>query len=167
MVEDEMRPGEERAGIDPAAMPGDAGVCFIGHVSTPWMTREECPKNLRQARERAAGQAGAGFAVKVDEAFRAGLAGIAKGDRIIVLYWMHRARRDLVVQAPRHAEHPTGVFALRSPVRPNPIAMAVVEVLGIDQRLGVLDIDAIDCINGTPLIDIKPWLASIDVPPDT
>ena len=159
-----MRPGEERAGIDPAEMPGDAGVCFIGHISTPWATRDDCPKNLRQARERAKGQDGAGFTVKVDAAFRAGLEGVEAGDWIIVLYWMHRARRDLVVQAPRHADHVSGVFSLRSPVRPNPIAMAVVKVLGIDRRQGILNIDAIDCMNGTPLVDIKPWLPAIDAP---
>jgi tRNA (Thr-GGU) A37 N-methylase len=56
------------------------------------------------------------------------------------------------------------VFALRSPVRPNPIALAVVRVLGVDQERGLVGIDAIDCLDGTPLIDIKPWLASIDGP---
>ncbi len=164
MVEDELRPGEERAGIDPAEMPGDAAVCFIGHLSTPWASREDCPKNLRQAREKARAMEGTRFAIRVDAAFRAGLQGIEAGDWIVVLYWMHQARRDLVVQAPRHADHVSGVFSLRSPVRPNPIAMAVVKVLAIDRPLGILDIDAIDCMNGTPLIDIKPWLPAIDAP---
>jgi tRNA-Thr(GGU) m(6)t(6)A37 methyltransferase TsaA len=101
----------------------------------------------------------------VDEPFRQGLEGLEAGGAVIALYWMHEARRDLIVQAPRHAEKSRGVFALRSPVRPNPVALAVVRVLGIDRRAGILDIDAADCLDGTPLIDLKPWLESIDIPP--
>ena len=164
MVEDDERPGEERLDADPAIMPADAGVVFIGRVRSPWTTRAECPRNLHQARERAAGLAGAGFCLEVDGLFRNGLRGVAAGDQVIALYWMHQARRDLIVQAPRHASQPRGVFALRSPVRPNPIALAVVQVLGVDQERGLVGIDAIDCLDGTPLIDIKPWLASIDGP---
>ena len=55
-----------------------------------------------------------------------------------------------------------GTFALRSPARPNPVALAVVKLLDVDQASGVVRIDAIDCVDGTPLIDLKPWFASID-----
>jgi tRNA (adenine37-N6)-methyltransferase len=164
MVEDDERPGEERLDVDPACMAADAAVVFIGRARSPWTTRSDCPHNLRQARERAAGLTGTAFRLEVDAPYRKGLKGLAADDRIIALYWMHQARRDLVVQAPRHADETRGVFALRSPVRPNPIAMAVVKVLDVDRQAGVIAIDAIDCLDGTPLIDIKPWLAGVDAP---
>jgi tRNA (adenine37-N6)-methyltransferase len=58
------------------------------------------------------------------------------------------------------------VFGLRSPLRPNPIALAVVRLLGIDAATGRIEIDAIDCLDGTPLLDIKPYLPSVDAVPD-
>jgi tRNA (Thr-GGU) A37 N-methylase len=78
---------------------------------------------------------------------------------------MDKSPRNIAVQNPRHTEGTRGTFALRSPARPNPIAMAVVILQGIDCATGVLTIDAADCYDGTPLLDIKPWLATIDTPP--
>jgi tRNA (Thr-GGU) A37 N-methylase len=77
---------------------------------------------------------------------------------------MHRSRRDLVLQAPRHYAVARGTFALRSPARPNPIAMSVVRLLRVDgNRLSVV---GLDCLDGTPLLDIKPYFASTDAAPD-
>jgi tRNA (adenine37-N6)-methyltransferase len=88
-----------------------------------------------------------------DERWRAPLSNIADYRRIQVLYWVHLARRDLVLQTPSGAET-TGTFALRSPVRPNPIASSIVELIAID---GVrLAVRGLDCVDGTPLIDLKP-----------
>lgn len=167
MVEDDMREGEVRLARDPAEMVPDAGVVFIGRMRTPWASRDDCPRNLRQARERAAGMAGARFWLEIDQPYRAGLAGLEVGEAVIALYWMHLARRDLIVQAPRHADAVVkGTFALRSPVRPNPVALAAVRALDIDPQAGLIEIDAIDCVDGTPLIDVKPWIAGVDVPRD-
>ena len=80
-----------------------------------------------------------------------------------LLYWVDRGERDLIVQTPAHADGPRGTFALRSPVRPNPIALATVLITGIDGA--VVEIDAIDAFDGTPLLDIKPWIETVDVPP--
>ena len=77
---------------------------------------------------------------------------------------MNQARRDLIQQVPAHLGQPRGTFALRSPVRPNPIALAAVELLGIDGT--TLKVRNVDCIDGTPLLDIKPYFASIDSFPD-
>ena len=71
-----------------------------------------------------------------------------------VLYWMDRSRRDLVIQVPRHSGKVLGTFALRSPVRPNPIASSVVRLLRIDGT--TLHVRGLDCIDGTPLIALKP-----------
>jgi tRNA (adenine37-N6)-methyltransferase len=67
----------------------------------------------------------------VDERWRAALTDLADHPRIQVLYWMHRARRDLVLQTPMRTGQTTGSFALRSPVRPNPIASSIVDLVAI------------------------------------
>ncbi|WP_102225914.1 SAM-dependent methyltransferase [Acidimangrovimonas sediminis] len=154
----ETRAGEVELDFDPGAE-ADAGIAFIGRLRTPW-SRGDCPKNLRQARER-----GGDFRVEVDPPYRPGLKGIEPGARVMLLYWMDAARRDLIVQAPAHADGPRGTFALRSPVRPNPVSLGAVTVLSIDVAAGVLRVDALDCFDGTPLVDIKPWIETVDVPP--
>jgi tRNA (Thr-GGU) A37 N-methylase len=73
---------------------------------------------------------------------------------------MHQARRDLIQQVPAYLGHARGTFALRSPVRPNPISLGVVEVVGVEG--GTLVVRKIDCVDGTPLVDIKPYFASTD-----
>ena len=154
------RDGEVALPFDPSVGPGDAPVVFIGHLETPWRTRADCPRNLRQARER-----GGGAVIELAPDWRAGLKDIEAHTHIVVLYWMDEARRDLIVQTPRHRETPAGVFAIRSPVRPNPIGLAVVRLLAVDHATGRLAIDAIDARSGTPVIDIKPWLQGVDIPP--
>lgn len=160
MANDEQRPGEIEASVDPALVAGDATLVFIGRAETPWIDRDECPRNLRQARER-----GGEFKVWIDQPWRAGLKDLAAGDPVIVLYWMDKASRNLVIQSPRHSSSTRGVFSLRSPVRPNPIALAAVRILGVDPESGRIDVDALDCLNGTPVLDIKPWIESVDIPP--
>jgi tRNA (Thr-GGU) A37 N-methylase len=76
---------------------------------------------------------------------------------------MDKARRDLIEQVPAHLGRPRGTFAVRSPVRPNPIALAVVEILGVEGATVI--VRSLDCIDGTPLLDIKPYFASIDSVP--
>ena len=161
MIGDETRPGEIAAAIDPAEAAEDARLIFIGRVHSPWRERAACPKNLREARER-----GEPATIRIDPPWRAGLAGLDAGCHVVLLYWMDRARRDLIVQKPKHTEGPRGVFSLRSPIRPNPIALAVVRVLALDAAQGTLEIDAIDCLDGTPLLDVRPYIPSIDVAPD-
>lgn len=152
-----LRPGEVVAqGLAPADGPA---LRVIGHVRSPWGPGN-CPKNLTRARE-----GGQGAFLEIAPAFAPALAGLAVGDAVIVLYWMHEARRDLLVQAPAHAPAPCGTFALRSPSRPNPIALATVRITALEAAAGRVEIDAIDCFDGTPLLDIKPWRPGIDVPP--
>ncbi|MDD7972498.1 SAM-dependent methyltransferase [Roseinatronobacter alkalisoli] len=147
------RPGEQRLDA-PFAM--HAEITFIGHIESDW-SLEDCPRNIGQARE-----AGKPARLWVEPQFRAGLDGIVTGDVLVLLYWMDRAPRDLIRQKPRHRDTPTGTFNLRSPARPNPIGMGVVRVLELDIDAGRITIDAIDTINGTPLIDIKPHIPRVD-----
>ncbi|MYZ47096.1 tRNA (N6-threonylcarbamoyladenosine(37)-N6)-methyltransferase TrmO [Propylenella binzhouense] len=159
-MDDQVREGEIALPFDPAECADDAALVFIGRARTPWRARGECPHNPREARER-----GGDAVLEIDAPWRPGLRDIKAGDRIIVLYWMDKARRDLVVQVPRHRGLPVGTFSLRSPVRPNPIALSVTTVLSSDPDAGILRVGMLDCLDGTPLLDIKPWLESIDVPP--
>ena len=70
------------------------------------------------------------------------------------------------MQKPRHATGPSGTFALRSPARPNPIGLHVAKLVSLDREAGLLTLDAIDALDGTPVIDLKPYFASIDSFPD-
>jgi tRNA-Thr(GGU) m(6)t(6)A37 methyltransferase TsaA len=146
---DAIRPGEVAVEL-PGAF--DAGLYFIGRIHTPWMRRGDCPKNARES--------DAMCTIALDPRYAAGLKDIETCSHLLVLYWMHQARRDLVVQAPRHYATERGTFALRSPVRPNPIAASVVALLSVDGLK--LSVRGLDCIDGTPLLDLKPYFASTD-----
>jgi tRNA-Thr(GGU) m(6)t(6)A37 methyltransferase TsaA len=124
----------------------DAGVYFIGRIRTPWLARRDCPRRGTLD--------GPICTIEVDERWREALTGIEAHPRIQVLYWMHEARRDLVLQRPGSTGLIYATFALRSPVRPNPIASSVVALV---ERSGtILRVRGLDCLDGTPLIDLKP-----------
>lgn len=148
------RPGEIAIDFEPQ---NHAQLHFIGRVRTPWKTLDDCPKNTAARRDVDA-------RLELDALFAPGLKDLNLLSHIIVLYWLDQSRRDLIVQAPSHAPEPRGTFALRSPVRPNPIGLAVAEVRGVDGT--IVHIRNIDCVDGTPLIDIKPYFASTDSVPD-
>lgn len=157
----ETREGEVRLAADPAGMAGDDHVVFLGLIRSPWKTRQDCPKNMAAARE-----AKMPAQVLIDEPFRQGLAGLERASHVVVLTWLHHSPRDLIVQKPRHAATASGVFALRSPARPNPVGLHIARLVSLDAVAGTLHIDAIDVLDGTPVIDLKPYLASIDAFPD-
>lgn len=125
----------------------DAGVWFIGRIRTPWTDRSECPRG---------GDAEAGplCTIELAEPWVPALQGIAEKARLQVLYWMHLARRDAVRQNPGFSDRSIGTFAIRSPLRPNPIASSIVRLIAVDGP--VLTVRGLDCIDGTPLIDLKP-----------
>ena len=134
----------------------DASLYFIGRIRTPWKRRQDCPKNARQS--------DAVCTVELDPRWLKALTGLDGVSHVLLLYWMDKARRDLVLQAPRHYAERRGTFALRSPARPNPIAVSVARLVGIDgNKLAVV---GLDCLDNTPLIDIKPYFASTDSVPD-
>jgi tRNA-Thr(GGU) m(6)t(6)A37 methyltransferase TsaA len=157
----EKRDGEERMDVDPAAKPEDGHIVFIGRVASAWTKREDCPRNMRAARET-----GKPASVVIDAPYRSGLRGLETASHVIVLTWLHHSPRDLIVQKPRHATEAKGVFALRSPVRPNPVGLHVVRLVSLDVEKGKLELEAIDALDGTPVIDLKPYFASVDAVPD-
>src|SRR6476646_11210514 len=134
----------------------DARLYFIGRIRTPWKERKDCPKNARESE--------AVCIVDVDPRWREGLKDIETCSHLVLLYWMDKAPRNLVLQVPGHYGSQHGTFALRSPARPNPIAMSVVKLLGVAE--GSLTVSGLDCLDGTPLLDIKPYFASTDSVPE-
>lgn len=151
-----IREGEVAISL-PAAF--DAQLYFIGRIRTPWTRRDDCPRNASQARER-----GEVCRIELDPRYQAALKDVAGCSHLIVLYWMNEARRDLVQQRPRHVSEPRGTFALRSPVRPNPVALSVVKLLQVEGT--TLSVVGLDCLDNTPLIDIKPYFPSTDAVPE-
>jgi tRNA-Thr(GGU) m(6)t(6)A37 methyltransferase TsaA len=89
-----------------------------------------------------------------------GLQGIEPGDELLILTWLDRADRDVLVVHPRGdaARPPAGVFTTRSPHRPNPIGLHRVEVLSIEG--GRIKVNNLEALDGTPIIDVKPVLSA-------
>lgn len=141
--EDEIR-AAERAIEWPEAT--DVGLIFIGRIRSPWTSRMDCPRQGRYD--------GPTCRIEVFEPWVEALEGISDYERLEVLYWLHRSRRDLVLQSPRDDGTTRGTFALRSPVRPNPIGTSIVKLIGVEGT--TLLVRGLDCLDGTPLLDIKP-----------
>jgi tRNA-Thr(GGU) m(6)t(6)A37 methyltransferase TsaA len=101
--------------------------------------------------------------LEIEPAFRPGLDGLTAGQDILLLTWLHQARRDVLAVHPRDdlSQQLAGVFATRSPDRPNPIGLHRVTVLGIEAN-GSLRVGPLEAIDGTPVIDIKPVLSRGD-----
>ncbi len=139
----ELRPGEMAVAMPPVT---DAGLVFIGRIRTPWTDRLLCPRQGRPD--------GPLCTIELFEPWIGGLDGVAAYPRLEVLYWLHESRRDIVHQSPKSDGVARGVFSLRSPVRPNPIGTQIVTVERIEGA--VLHVRGLDCLDGTPLIDLKP-----------
>jgi tRNA (adenine37-N6)-methyltransferase len=109
-----------------------------------------------------------GFIVRIDEPFRDALTGLDGFSHISVLWWFHlldapEYRQVVLVEQPyRDAPDQIGVFATRSPVRPNPLALTPVPLLSVDVDAGIVRIGFIDAEVGSPVLDIKPYHPSVD-----
>jgi tRNA (adenine37-N6)-methyltransferase len=141
--ENEIRRGETAVTPQP---PTDAGLVFIGRIHTPWTSRMEAPRQGRAD--------GPICRIEVFEPWVTALDSLENYPRIEVLYWLHQSRRDLVMQSPRNDGVVRGTFSLRSPARPNPIGTSIAELVRIDG--GMLFVRGLDCLDGTPLLDLKP-----------
>jgi tRNA (adenine37-N6)-methyltransferase len=124
----------------------DAGLIFIGLIRTPWTSRLDCPRQGRRD--------GPVCQIEVHAPWAEALDGIEGYESLEILYWLHESRRDLVRQSPASDGETRGTFALRSPVRPNPIGTALVSL--VSREGPVLSVRGLDCLDGTPLIDLKP-----------
>lgn len=127
--------------------PADLRLAPIGHVESALTARADAP---RQADEGAPPAR-----LAIDAEHRPAMEGIRPGDRIVVLTWLHQADRSTLTTRPRDDPHrpPVGVFATRSPDRPNPIGLHEVEVTAVDEH-GIV-VDALEAVDGTPVLDVK------------
>lgn len=141
--ESEIRAGEITVVPPPAT---DAGLVFIGSIRTPWTSRLETPRQGRKD--------GPVCRIEIFEPWRAALDGITEYEELEVIYWLHLSRRDLVRQSPANDGRSRGTFSLRSPVRPNPIGTSIVKLVGVEDATVL--VRGLDCLDGTPLIDLKP-----------
>ncbi|MBX3520984.1 MAG: tRNA (N6-threonylcarbamoyladenosine(37)-N6)-methyltransferase TrmO [Xanthobacteraceae bacterium] len=140
---DEIRAGEVAVEAPEA---NDAGIVFIGRIHTPWRDRMECPRQGRQD--------GPVCRIEIFEPWVAGLRGVEKYAQLEVLYWLDKSRRDLVAQSPKSNGEIHGVFSLRTPVRPNPIGTSLVKFERVEGNS--VYVRGLDCLDGTPLVDLKP-----------
>lgn len=141
--ENEIRDSE--VAVPPFAV-ADAGLVFIGVIRTPWQSRMETPRQGRLD--------GPVCRIEIFPPWEAALDGITRYGKLEVLYWLHLSRRDLVRQSPANDGVSRGTFSLRSPVRPNPIGTSVVALVGVSGN--ILEVRGLDCLDGTPLLDLKP-----------
>jgi tRNA-Thr(GGU) m(6)t(6)A37 methyltransferase TsaA len=122
----------------------------VGRVDSPLVDHDEAPLQ---------GDEGAPDAWLVfDDTVADGLRDLRAGDEVLVLTWLDRARRDVLLVHPRGdlSRAATGVFGTRSPDRPNPIGLHRVTILAVDDsRMQVSNLEA---LNGTPVLDVKPVL---------
>lgn len=144
--EDSIRPGEVAIEAPEAPAVADAGLVFIGRIHTPWKTRASCPRQGRLD--------GPLCRIELFHPWGMGLAEIERHERIEVLYWLDRSRRDILMQSPASDGRTRGVFSLRSPVRPNPIGTSIVRLERVEGM--VLLVRGLDCLDRTPLLDLKP-----------
>ncbi|MCO5093308.1 tRNA (N6-threonylcarbamoyladenosine(37)-N6)-methyltransferase TrmO [Bosea sp. (in: a-proteobacteria)] len=124
----------------------DAGLVFIGTIRTPWTSRLTCPRQGRAD--------GPICRIELFPPWDEALEGVERFARLEVLYWLDQSRRDLVRQSPANNGETHGTFALRTPVRPNPIGTSIVTLVAREGR--VLCVRGLDCLDETPLLDIKP-----------
>jgi len=124
----------------------------IGAIHSPFKEKVETP--IQPFRSRAIGE------IKVFEEFAEGLQDIEKFSHIIILYLFHKSNGFNLLVKPFMDNDLRGLFATRHPARPNPIGLSVVELIG--RKGSTLRVKGIDVIDGTPLLDIKPFVPAFD-----
>lgn len=126
----------------------------IGFVCSPYKSAEEIPKGLGTKHEAVG-------VLKILPEFEPGLTDIEGFSHLFIIWEFDRAKGFELLGTPPSDNRPHGVFATRSPRRPNPIGLTVVEVLGREGPL--LHVRGLDMLDGTPILDIKPYLSSVPV----
>jgi tRNA-Thr(GGU) m(6)t(6)A37 methyltransferase TsaA len=144
-------------------MAGDAGktvaVPVIGRARTPWSRREDAP---HQPVASPATEA----VLEIAPAYRPGLADLASFDRVWIVFHFDRSRGWAATVKPPRGGLKRGVFATRAPNRPSQIGLTCAELVGVDVDAGLVRIRGVDLLDGTPVLDLKPYVPLIDAWPD-
>ena len=106
------------------------------------------------------GAAGVQGRIELEPAYVDGLQDLDGFSHVVLIYHLHRAKKPRMVVTPFLDTKPRGLFATRAPTRPNPIGLSVVRLLAIEGN--VLRIENVDILDGTPLLDIKPYIPDIE-----
>lgn len=125
----------------------------IGIISTPFKNRSEAPRQTVYSD-------GAKGKIKIFGEYIKGLKGIEKYKYLILIFYFHRSKGYNLLTVPPHSNEEKGVFATRSPNRPNPLGFSVVKLLKVGPNY--LEVENVDMVDGTPIIDIKPYVNSLD-----
>ncbi|ODS36091.1 tRNA-Thr(GGU) m(6)t(6)A37 methyltransferase TsaA [Candidatus Altiarchaeales archaeon WOR_SM1_SCG] len=123
----------------------------IGVIHSPYKNIEDAP---RQGKTEDTSR------IEIFETYKEGLKDVKAWKHLIILYWLGKAKRDTLLTLSPFDSKIHGVFAVRSPHRPNPIGLAVVDL--IDIKDNILEVSGMDAVDGTEVIDIKPYYAKID-----
>jgi len=126
----------------------------IGHVRSRYKKSGDAPRQGRLSDTVSE--------VIIEPAYSDGLLDLEKRKHLFILCWFDRADRSRLRATPPGKVAESGVFSIRSPDRPNPVAICLVDLLGIDN--GVLRVRGLDALDGTPVIDIKPFFTDLDSP---
>lgn len=120
---------------------------IIGMLHGDIVSRDDAPKNYSESNRVGT--------IEVFSQYTEGLEGIVPGQTIVVLFWLHEARRDILKVHPRgdKSRNQRGVFTTRSPIRPNPIAISELKVLAVKDNF--IEVSRLDILDGTPIVDIK------------
>jgi len=129
---------------------------FIGLIETPYHSIEECPRNIQPN--------GPECRLILNQEYIDGMLGLSEGHEILILYWFEKVNRDSLRQNSRRTGEYAGVFALRTPHRPNPVGVAVTKIERVEGN--VIIVRGLDCLNGTYLIDIKPAMVAESINSD-
>lgn len=121
----------------------------IGQIRTPYQAIDQCPRNVEDD--------GPSCKIILDNDLTDGLFGLAAGDRILVLYWLGKSDFSKLRRLSRKTSELKGIFALRTPQRPNPIGAAIVSITEIHKN--EITVKGLDCLDKTPLLDIKPAMS--------
>src|SRR3979411_335192 len=141
--ESELREGEVAVDMP---TPRDAALVFIGRIRTPWTSRLATPRQGRHD--------GPVCRLEIFEPWVPAIKGVDFYSNLEVIYWLHLSRRALVVESQKNNKSPRGPSSLRRAVRPNPIGTSIVKLVGIEGN--VILVRGLDCLDETPLIDLKP-----------
>ena len=125
----------------------------IGTIETPYVTREGMPI-------QASGAKGVRGRIRLLSEYAQGLQDLAGFSHLILLYHFHLTQETSLLVTPFLDTEPRGVFATRSPNHPNPIGLSTVRLLEINDA--VLEIEDVDMVDGTPILDIKPYVPAFD-----
>jgi tRNA-Thr(GGU) m(6)t(6)A37 methyltransferase TsaA len=124
----------------------------IGVIHSPYKERGDAPRQGRLSENE--------MTLEIFPQFAGGLKDITRASHLIILYWGDRAKRDTLQSRTPFSEMPVGVFASRSPNRPNPIAFCVADL--VRQEGNLLIVRGVDALDGSPLLDIKTYAPDVD-----